>query len=124
MHSYIPEIVAAGMSENEAKSEGYEPRIGRFQLTVNGMGSILEEGGFMKVVADSRHGNVLGVHILARSATELIVEATIAMKMGASIKDLSDTIHAHPTISEGLTEATMAAKGETIHLSPGRRIVI
>jgi len=123
IHS-IPEIAAVGMSENEARSEGYELGIGRFPLATNGMGSILGEGGFIKVVADSKQGNILGVHILASGATELIGEATLAMKLGASIKDLSDTIHAHPTLSEGLMEAALAAKGEAIHLSPRRRIVI
>ena len=123
IHS-VPEIAAVGMSENEAKARGYEPEIGRFPLTANGMGSILGEGGFIKIVADSRQGDVLGVHILAPGATELIGEATLAMKLGASIKDLSDTIHVHPTLSEGIMEAALAVKGKAIHLSPKRRMVI
>ena len=116
-----PEIAAVGMNENEARAHGYEPAIGRFPLTANGMGLILGEGGFIKVIADAQKGKVLGVHILAPHASELIGEATLAMKLGASIKDISDTIHAHPTLSEGLLEAVLDVSGEALSIMPKRR---
>ncbi len=116
-----PEIAAVGLNENEARARNYEIAVGRFPLTANGMGLILGEGGFIKVIADASKGKVLGVHILAPHASEMIGEATLAMKLGASLKDISDTIHAHPTLSEGFHEAVLDVSGEAIHLVPKRR---
>jgi dihydrolipoamide dehydrogenase len=118
------EVAAVGMTENEARAMCYQVAIGRFPLAANGMGSILRESGFIKVVADLRDGKVLGVHILAPHASELIGEATLAMKLGAGIKEISDTIHAHPTLSEGLMEAALDAAGEAIHIRPRGRIAV
>ena len=116
-----PEIAAVGLNENEAIDQGHEIATGRFPLTANGMGVILEEGGFIKIIASAPEGRVLGVHILAPHASELIGEATLAMKLGAGIKDIADTIHAHPTLSEGLMEAALDVNGEAINIVPKRR---
>ncbi len=116
-----PEIAAVGLNEQEARARNYEIAVGRFPLTVNGMGLILGEGGFIKVIADALKGKVLGVHILAPHASEMIGEATLAMKLGASLKDIADTIHAHPTLSEGFHEAVLDVSGEAIQLGPKRR---
>lgn len=119
-----PEIAAVGMTENEARAQGYDVAVGRFPLTANGMASILKENGFIKIIADTKKGKVLGVHILAPHATEMIGEATLAMKLGAGIKDIADTIHNHPSISEGFLEAALDATGEAIHLNPRSRITV
>lgn len=117
-----PEIAAVGITENEARARGDEIAIGRFPLSASSMGTILGEGGFVKVIADARSGKVLGVHILSPHASELIGEATLAMELGAGIKDISETIHAHPTLSEGFYEAVLDVNGEAINISPKRRI--
>lgn len=117
-----PEIAAVGMTENEARAQGYDVVIGRFPLTANGMASILKGNGFIKIIANAAQGKILGVHILAPHASEMIGEATLAMKLGAGIKDIADTIHNHPSISEGFMEAALDATGEAIHINPRSRI--
>jgi dihydrolipoamide dehydrogenase len=116
-----PEVAAVGMTENEARAKGHKITTGRFPLTANGMGIILEEGGFIKVIAEVPTGKVLGVHILAPHASELIGEATLAMKLGAGVKEIAETIHAHPTLSEGFLEAILDVSGEAINIRPKRR---
>jgi dihydrolipoamide dehydrogenase len=119
-----PEIASVGLTEKEARTQGYEISIGRFPLSANGMAAILKENGFIKIIADAGRGKVLGVHIFAPHATEMIGEATLAMQLGAGIQDISDTIHAHPTLSEGLSEAALDTKGEAINVSPRRKIIV
>jgi dihydrolipoamide dehydrogenase len=116
-----PEVAAVGMTENEARAKGHKITTGRFPLTANGMGIILEEGGFIKVIAEAPTGKVLGVHILAPHASELIGEATLAMKLGAGVKEIAETLHAHPTLSEGFLEAILDVSGEAINIRPKRR---
>jgi dihydrolipoamide dehydrogenase len=117
-----PEAAAVGLNENEAKDQRYEIAIGRFPLAANGMGTILNEGGFIKVVAEAKSGKVLGVHILSPHASELIGEATLAMKLGAGTREIANTIHAHPTLSEGFLEAILDVSGEALSIGPKRRI--
>jgi dihydrolipoamide dehydrogenase len=78
--------------------------------------SVNDTDGFVKVVADAKSGEVLGVHIVGNGASDLISEATLAIEMGAVADDLRLTIHPHPTLSEAMMEAAAAALGEAIHV--------
>jgi len=113
----IPEITRVGLTEEEAKGEGYNVKIGRFPFTANGKAiSMRETDGLVKIVSDGETGDVLGVHILGANASDLIHEATLAIKLGAAAEDIAHTIHAHPTLSEAIMEASEAAHDKAVHL--------
>ncbi len=111
-----PEIGSAGLSESEAKAQGYEIIVGKFPFAALGRAMTTgETDGFVKVIADKGTQEVLGIHIVGPGASDLIAEGALAIEMGAFIDDLSLTVHAHPTLAEGLMEAAKAAVGEAIH---------
>lgn len=111
-----PEIGSVGLSEEAAKAEGFEVIVGKFPFAALGRAMTTgETDGFVKVVADKTTQEVLGVHIVGPEASNLVAEAALALEMGAFIDDLSLTVHAHPTLAEGLMEAAKAAVGEAIH---------
>jgi dihydrolipoamide dehydrogenase len=112
-----PEIAWAGLSEMEAKKEGYKVVTGTFPFRASGRAMTLNATeGFVKTVADAETKRILGVHIVGAGASEMISEAALAIEMGAFLDDLSQTIHPHPTLSEGLLESVEAALGEAIHI--------
>ncbi|MGH7427989.1 MAG: dihydrolipoyl dehydrogenase [Candidatus Methylomirabilaceae bacterium] len=112
-----PQVASVGLTEVKATAEGYTVRIGRFPFTASGMAVALgETEGMVKVIADATQGEILGVHILGAEATELIAEAGLAMAMRATPEQLAHSIHAHPTRSEAMGEAALAALGRTLHL--------
>ena len=112
----VPEIAGVGLSEEEAVSQGYRIRIGRFPLAANGTATILgERSGMVKVVSEEEYGQVLGVHIIAPHAADLIGEATLAMKLEVTPGEIAGTIHTHPTISEAVMEAALDVSGEALH---------
>jgi dihydrolipoamide dehydrogenase len=113
-----PEISATGLTEDEAKAKGHnELKVGKFPFAALGRAlSVNDSEGFVKVVADARTGELLGVHIAGNGGSDLISEATLAIEMGAVADDLRLTIHPHPTLSEALMEAAAASQGEAIHL--------
>ncbi len=112
-----PEIAWAGLSEMEAKREGYKVVTGTFPFRASGRAMTLNATeGFVKTVADAESKRILGVHIVGADASEMISEAALAIEMGAFLDDLSQTIHPHPTLSEGLLESVEAALGEAIHI--------
>jgi dihydrolipoamide dehydrogenase len=112
-----PQVASIGLTEAGAKSEGYAVAIGRFPFTASGMAIALgETEGMVKVVSDAKQGRVLGVHIVGAEATELVAEAGLALSMGASPEAMARSIHAHPTRSEAVGEAVLAALGRAIHL--------
>jgi dihydrolipoamide dehydrogenase len=112
-----PEIAWAGLSETEAKKEGYKVVTGTFPFRASGRALTLNATeGFVKTVADAQTKRILGVHIVGAGASEMISEAALAIEMGAFLDDLSQTIHPHPTLSEGLLESVEAALGEAIHI--------
>ncbi len=114
-HSLL-ELASVGLTEEEAKSQGYEIKIGRFPFSANSIATILgERRGLIKIIAESKHGQILGIHILGPRATELIAEATLALKMEATVPDIVATLHAHPSLSEAMHEAALDVTGETIH---------
>jgi len=96
---------------------GYEVAVGRFPFLANARATILgERVGMVKIVADRRNNEILGVHIVGPDATELIGEASLAIKARVTTKDLERMIHAHPTLSEAIFEAAHDVHGEAIDL--------
>jgi dihydrolipoamide dehydrogenase len=111
-----PEVGAAGMTEQAAREAGHEVRIGRFSFVANGKALALgEREGLVKLVTDGKHGEILGVHIVGPSATELIVECGVAMALEATDRELGTIVHPHPTLSEVVMEAARSARGWAIH---------
>ena len=112
----LPEIGHAGMTEEEATAEGYEVKIGRFPYAANGKAlGLRETDGFVKIVSDTDSQDILGVHIVGAHASTLIHEAAVAVRLGATARDIAHTIHAHPTLSEMLMESAEAVDGKAIH---------
>jgi dihydrolipoamide dehydrogenase len=113
-----PEIATTGLTEDEARAKGHtELKVGKFPFAALGRAlSVNDTDGFVKVVADGKTGEVLGVHIVGNGGSDLISEATLAIEMGAVADDLRLTIHPHPTLSEAMMEAAAAALGEAVHI--------
>jgi dihydrolipoamide dehydrogenase len=112
-----PEIGSVGLTEQQALERGYEVRVGTFPFGVLGRAKIAGEvAGFVKIVADKRYDEILGVHMIGPRATELVAEATMALRMECTVEELIRTIHAHPTMSEAIGEAAHAAHGGAIHV--------
>jgi dihydrolipoyl dehydrogenase len=112
-----PEIGSVGLTEAGAVERGYDVRIGTFPFGVLGRAKIAgETEGFVKIVAEKKYDEVLGVHMIGLRATELIAEATAALRLEATVEELIRTIHAHPTMAEAMGEAAHAAHGAAIHI--------
>ena len=112
-----PEIAWVGRTEQQLKSAGVAYRAGQFPFIVNGRArAIGETAGFVKVLADARTDRILGVHMIGPYASELIAEAVVAMEFGAASEDIARIVHAHPTLSEALHEASLAVDKRTINL--------
>jgi dihydrolipoamide dehydrogenase len=112
-----PELASVGKTEEELKTAGIDYRIGRFPFSANAMAkSRLEREGLVKVLADAKTDEILGVHILGPDAASLIHEAVLAMEFRASAEDIARTSHAHPTLPEALREACLAVENRTINL--------
>ena len=112
-----PEIGSVGLTEAEAKQKGYDVRVGAFPFGVLGRARMAGESeGFVKIVADTKYDEVLGVHMIGPRSTELVAEAVLALRLECTVEELIKTIHAHPTFSEAVGEAAHAAHGAAIHL--------
>jgi dihydrolipoamide dehydrogenase len=112
-----PEIGSVGLSESEAKKRGYDVRIGAFPFGVLGRAKMAgETEGFVKIVADKKYDEVLGVHMIGPRSTELVAEAVLALRLECTVEELIHTIHAHPTFSEAVAEAAHATHGAAIHM--------
>lgn len=112
-----PEVAMVGKTEEELKAEGVSYRAGKFPFVANSRAKAVgNTSGFVKVLSDARTDRILGVHIIGDMAGTLIAEAAFAMEMGASAEDVARTCHAHPTHSEALKEAAMAAYNKPIHM--------
>jgi dihydrolipoamide dehydrogenase len=113
-----PEVSATGLTEDEARAKGHtELKVGKFPFAALGRAlSVNDTEGFVKVIADGKTGELLGVHIAGNGGSDLISEATLAIEMGAVADDLRLTIHPHPTLSEAVMEAAAASQGEAIHV--------
>lgn len=112
-----PEIASAGLTEEQARQAGYELQIGRFPLIANGKALTFgDNSGFVKVISKAESGELLGLHIVAPHASDLIHEGALALSLGATLADVTTTVHAHPTLGEAIREAALAARGMAIHL--------
>jgi len=112
-----PQVASVGLTEEQAKEKGLQVKVGRFSLQASGKAVALgDTEGFVKVVAEAEYGEVLGLHIIGPEATEMIAEATLARTLEATLEDVHRSVHAHPTLSETVGEACLAALGRPIHM--------
>jgi dihydrolipoamide dehydrogenase len=112
-----PEIASVGLTEAQSHEQGYDVQVGRFPLTANGKALTYgETDGFVKIVSETRFGEVLGLHILAPHASDLIHEGGLALTLEATVDELAATVHAHPTLGEAIREAALAIRGGALHL--------
>ncbi len=111
-----PEAASVGLTKKQALEAGYKIKVGRFPLIANGKALIEGLDGFIKVIANERYGEILGVHILGPHATELIAEAALALKLEATVEELTATIHPHPSVSEAMAEAALAVDKIALHI--------
>jgi dihydrolipoamide dehydrogenase len=112
-----PEIGSVGLTEEQAKAKGYDVRIGMFPFKALARARMAGEvDGFVKIVAEKKYDEVLGIHIIGPRATELVAEAVLALRLECTVEELVKTIHAHPTMSEAVGEASHAAHGAAIHI--------
>ena len=117
----FPEIGRVGLTENEARQQGMEVKIGKFRPAGLGKAhAIGETAGLMKIVTDAKTRKIVGVHLMGAHAADLVHEAAVAMQLGATAETLAETIHAHPTMPEGVMEAAEDVDGMAIHLARRR----
>ena len=113
----FPEVASVGMTEKAAKEAGYELKVGKFPFSASGKASASgHKDGFIKVIFDSKYGELLGVHMIGSNVTEMIAEAVLARKLETTGHEILKAVHPHPTLSEAFMEATAAAYDEVIHL--------
>lgn len=111
-----PEAASVGATEEELKSKGTPYRVAKFNYSTNGRALAADTAeGFVKLLAHAETDRLLGAHLVASNASELIAEAVVLMEFGGSAEDLARTVHAHPTMSEGLKEAALGLDGRMIH---------
>ena len=112
-----PEIASVGLREKQALDKGYRIKIGRFQFRALGKAHAMGEiSGLIKIIADGQNDKILGAHIIGPHASDLIHEIALAVNKGLTVKDIADTIHAHPTLSEGIMEAAEDVHDSAIHV--------
>ena len=112
-----PQVASFGMTEEQAIKEGHEVKIGKFPLAASGKALALNEAeGMVKLVVDAEIGEVLGAHMIGAEVTELLGELAMTQLLEATTTELGWLVHPHPTISEALKEAALAAEGEAIHI--------
>jgi len=112
-----PQIASVGLTEAQAKEKGFQVKVGKFPFVGNSKATILDaHDGFIKVVADAKHGEILGVHIIGPYATEIIAEAVTAIELEATIEEMMFTIHAHPTVAEALLDAFSSVEGMAVNV--------
>jgi dihydrolipoamide dehydrogenase len=113
----LPEVACVGLSEDKARLKGFRIKCGKFPFAANSAANIMgERRGMVKIIVDNDNDRIIGVHIIGAGAVDLIPEATLAVKLGSTLGDIKNTLHAHPTLSEVFWEATLDVSGETIHL--------
>lgn len=111
-----PQIGSVGLTEAQAREKGYTVKVGKFPFAGNSKATIIgSHDGFVKIVADAKYGEILGVHIIGPQATELISEAVLALELEATVDELMFTIHAHPTLAEAMLDAYASVDGMAIN---------
>jgi dihydrolipoamide dehydrogenase len=112
-----PEVGSVGLTEAQAKERGFKVKVGRFPFPPLGKGRILNtQEGFVKLVAEEKYDELLGVHIIGPKATELIAEGVLGLALETTVEEIEHAIHAHPTLSEAVGEAASALHARGIHL--------
>jgi dihydrolipoamide dehydrogenase len=112
-----PEVAAVGLTEAAAREAGYDVAVGKFPFSASGKARILEHTeGFVKIVSEKVHDEVLGVHIIGPRATELIAEAGLMIQTECTTEEVVRLMHAHPTLSESVLEAAHGVHGAPVHL--------
>lgn len=112
-----PEIASVGMTEKAARETGREIKVGKFPFTASGKASAAgAKDGFVKVIVDAQYGEILGAHMIGENVTEMIAEIVAARKLESTGREIIDTVHPHPTLSEAVMEAMAAAYGEVVHI--------
>jgi dihydrolipoamide dehydrogenase len=113
----FPEVASVGKSEEDLKATGIAYNVGKFPFTANARAKVNKTTeGFVKILADAKTDRILGVHIIAAAASEMIAEAAVVMEFGGSAEDLARTCHAHPTLTEAVKEAALAVDKRAIHM--------
>ncbi|MDX2192261.1 MAG: dihydrolipoyl dehydrogenase [Gemmatimonadales bacterium] len=112
-----PEVASIGLNEDQAKAQGLDYTIGRFPLSANGRARAANEtDGFVKIIRDAKYGEILGAHVVAAHASEMIHELVVAKENEYTVAELDLAIHAHPTLSEAIAEAALDSLGRVIHI--------
>ena len=112
-----PQIGSVGMTEAQAKEQGYQVKVGKFPFVGNSKATILDShDGFVKVVSDAKYGEILGVHIIGPQATEIIAECVTAIELEATVEEMMFTIHAHPTLAESLLDGFASVEGMAVNV--------
>jgi dihydrolipoamide dehydrogenase len=113
----FPEVASVGLTEKQAKEEGYELKVGKFPFSASGKASAAgHNDGFVKLIFDAKYGELLGAHMVGANVTEMIAEVIVARKLETTGHEIIKSVHPHPTMSEAVMEAAAAAYGEVIHL--------
>ena len=111
-----PEAASVGLTEEQCKAQGIEYKVGKFPMSANGKALIITGGeGLVKIIADAKYGEVLGMHIIGPRATDLIAEGALAIRLEATVDELISTIHSHPTVTETMREAALNLEKRAIH---------
>ncbi|MCG3209429.1 MAG: Dihydrolipoyl dehydrogenase [Anaerolineae bacterium] len=112
-----PEVASVGLTEAQAREQGYDVKVGKFPFQPNGKALGLNENvGFVKIVAESKYNEVLGVHMIGANVTEMLAGPTGMIGLETTLEELAGTVHPHPTMSEAIMEAAHAATGHAIHM--------
>ena len=112
-----PEAASVGLTEEQAKAQGYEVMVGMFALPNNGKAVAMgETDGFVKIVAEAKHKAILGMHVVGPHASDLVLEGTLAIELEATLDEIEHTIHPHPALGEAVHESALAAMGRALHL--------
>ena len=112
-----PEVASVGLTEQQAKDNGYQIKVGKFPIRALGKAvAISQTEGFVKIIYDQKYGELLGCHIIGANATDLISEISLARDLETTYNEVLNSIHPHPTLSEAIMEATADALGEAIHI--------
>ncbi len=112
-----PEVASVGRTEKQASEDGYDVKVGKFPFSANGRALTAgSPDGMVKIVADARYGEVLGVHLVGHHVTELVAEVGLGRALEMTVEELATTVHAHPTLAETVMEAALATLGRPIHI--------
>jgi len=112
-----PQVASLGLTEAQAKEQGYEIKVGKFPFLANGKAlGLNEKEGFVKIIADAKYGEILGAHLVGSGVTELLPELALAHTWELTAEEIAHTVHAHPTLAESVMEAAHAVEGQAIHI--------